>query len=177
MGILTEEEKARIIEEEEVRSRVRRKYEQKSSGMAAVLSTLCPGLGQVYNGQIGKGATFFLVFIIGISVLSMGAIALVKGPSSSTSFNVAGGLVGSEEPVVMNEEGMVLEEMAAESALQKQGAAEVPAAGEGVSKEQKAVIRALLMTLFGAIITIIGVFLAIGDAIRTARRMNQEVKL
>ena len=88
MGIISEEERKKIAEEEEVRSQVRRKYEQKSSGVAAVLSTLCPGLGQVYNGQIGKASLFFFCFIVGLTVLSLGATTLVKGPSSGASFNI-----------------------------------------------------------------------------------------
>jgi TM2 domain-containing membrane protein YozV len=32
----------------------------KNSGLAAVLSFLVPGLGQVYNGHIGKGISFFI---------------------------------------------------------------------------------------------------------------------
>ncbi len=174
--MLSEEEKRRIIEEEELRNQVRRKYEQKSSGIAAVLSTLCPGLGQVYNGQIGKGATFFLIFIIGITILSLGATNLVKGPSSSMSFNIAAGAISSEEPVEMTEEGIVLEEMATESTMKVESSKEAGVA-EGISKEQKAVIKALFITLVGAVIMVVSVFLAIRDAIRTAQRKNQEVKL
>lgn len=36
-------------------------YEQKSSGIAAVLSALFNGLGQIYNGQILKGIIFILI--------------------------------------------------------------------------------------------------------------------
>jgi len=39
--------------------------ERKSSGIAAVLSFLIPGLGQIYNGRIGKG----LLLIIGLPIL------------------------------------------------------------------------------------------------------------
>ena len=110
MGILTEEEKKRIAEEEEIRSQVHRKYEQKSSGVAGVLSTLCPGLGQVYNGQIGKASIFFFCFIVGLTVLSLGAVSIVKGPSSGSSFNVASGAgISEEKPVEMSEEGIVPE--------------------------------------------------------------------
>lgn len=37
---------------------------QKSPGIAAVLSFLFVGLGQIYNGQIGKGIVFFVLGII-----------------------------------------------------------------------------------------------------------------
>jgi TM2 domain-containing membrane protein YozV len=46
--------------------------EQKNPGIAAVLSFLFTGLGQVYNGQIGKGIAFVvlgIVFLITIIVL------------------------------------------------------------------------------------------------------------
>ncbi|HVP23846.1 MAG TPA: zinc-ribbon domain-containing protein [Conexivisphaerales archaeon] len=38
--------------------------EQKNPGIAAVLSFLFTGLGQIYNGQIGKGITFVAVGIV-----------------------------------------------------------------------------------------------------------------
>jgi len=37
--------------------------EKKSSGISAVLSAIVPGLGQIYNGQIGKGVLFFIASI------------------------------------------------------------------------------------------------------------------
>lgn len=48
--------------------------EQKSSGAAAVLSVLIPGLGQIYNGEIGKGILFIvLAFVfLGLSLLLIG---------------------------------------------------------------------------------------------------------
>ena len=38
--------------------------EVKSSGLAAVLSVLLPGLGQIYNGQIGKGILFMVLLVV-----------------------------------------------------------------------------------------------------------------
>lgn len=38
--------------------------EKKSSGIAAIASFLFPGLGQVYNGEIGKGIMFVIIGII-----------------------------------------------------------------------------------------------------------------
>ncbi len=44
--------------------------EVKSSGIAAVLSLVIPGAGQIYNGEIGKGILFIiLAFIAGILFL------------------------------------------------------------------------------------------------------------
>ena len=33
----------------------------KNSGLAAILSFFFPGLGQLYNGQFGKGILFFVI--------------------------------------------------------------------------------------------------------------------
>jgi TM2 domain-containing membrane protein YozV len=38
--------------------------ERKSSGLAAVLSFLFVGLGQIYNGEIGKGILFIIIGVI-----------------------------------------------------------------------------------------------------------------
>ncbi len=38
--------------------------EKKSTGIAAVLSFVFVGLGQIYNGQIGKGIMFMIIGII-----------------------------------------------------------------------------------------------------------------
>jgi TM2 domain-containing membrane protein YozV len=43
--------------------------QRKNEGLAAVLSFLFLGLGQIYNGQIGKGILFIIVGVI--SVFSM----------------------------------------------------------------------------------------------------------
>lgn len=44
--------------------------EKKSSGIAAVLSFLFTGLGQIYNGQIGKGIAFMIIgFILAGTIL------------------------------------------------------------------------------------------------------------
>jgi len=39
-------------------------YQEKNPVVAAVLSLLVVGLGQVYNGEVGKGLLFFIVAII-----------------------------------------------------------------------------------------------------------------
>ncbi|MDL4840564.1 DUF5683 domain-containing protein [Aquibacillus rhizosphaerae] len=38
--------------------------DMKNAGLAAVLSFLICGLGQIYNGQIGKGIGFIVVYAI-----------------------------------------------------------------------------------------------------------------
>ena len=40
--------------------------ERKSEGLAAVLSFLFVGLGQIYNGQIGKGILFIILGVIAV---------------------------------------------------------------------------------------------------------------
>ena len=43
--------------------------DQKSAGLAVVLSFFVPGLGQIYNGQIGKGIGF--IILGGVLALTM----------------------------------------------------------------------------------------------------------
>ncbi len=38
--------------------------DKKSSGIAAIASFFIPGLGQIYNGQIGKGIMYIIIGII-----------------------------------------------------------------------------------------------------------------
>lgn len=42
------------------------KEHQKSPGLAALLSGLIPGLGQVYNGQVGKGVLILIFFMFSV---------------------------------------------------------------------------------------------------------------
>lgn len=155
MGVLTDEEKERIIEEEELRAKVRRKYEQKSTGVAAVLSTICPGLGQIYNGQLGKGAIFF--FIIGLSLILLGAgiTFWIKGvPGKQESVAV----IGEEQQVEMTEEGIVIEEEK-----------------ESEEEEKKNVPPlAVILTILGIAGLGLGGSFSVRDAIKTARRLNLE---
>ncbi|HOJ39354.1 MAG TPA: hypothetical protein PK644_02670 [bacterium] len=164
MAYLSEEEKARIIEEEEIRSRIRRRYEQKSSGVAAVLSTICPGLGQIYNGQFGKGTAFFLIVLTGLFLLCWGILVLIKGPSAS-SLKIAKSVgLTKSEPVPMNEEGVVVEEVQKEEKPEEKPA-EPPA--------RKLPVKGLGLTIAGLILMAEGGHQAVRDAIRTARRLNQ----
>jgi len=41
----------------------------KNSGLSAVLSFFFTGLGQIYNGEIGKGILFILVQVINIILM------------------------------------------------------------------------------------------------------------
>jgi len=44
--------------------------DQKSPGVAAVLSFVFTGLGQIYNGQIGKGIMFLIIgFICALTLI------------------------------------------------------------------------------------------------------------
>jgi TM2 domain-containing membrane protein YozV len=41
----------------------------KNAGLSAVLSFFCAGLGQIYNGQIGKGIGFIVGYFISICLM------------------------------------------------------------------------------------------------------------
>ncbi len=166
MPYLTEEEKTRLIEEEEVRCLVRRKYEQKSSGVAAVLSTICPGLGQIYNGQFGKGTGFFLIVLTGLFLFCWGVLLLFKG-AGTPAFKVTQSIgVTRSEPVEMNEEGIVMEEVQKE----EKPVEEKPA--PPITKRLPS-RKALALTVVGLILMAEGAHQAVRDAIRTARRLNE----
>jgi TM2 domain-containing membrane protein YozV len=51
----------------------------KSPGLAAVLSFFVPGLGQIYNGQIGKGLFLVLLAVLGwfLSAVVVGVLILL----------------------------------------------------------------------------------------------------
>ncbi|MCM8768726.1 MAG: hypothetical protein NC911_03465 [Candidatus Omnitrophica bacterium] len=164
MAYLNEEEKKRIIEEEELRSQVRRRYEQKSSGLAAVLSTICPGLGQIYNGQFGKGTAFFLIVLTGLFLLCWGIVVLVKSPGGSAVKIAGAPVISRSEPVEMNEEGIVQDEMQKE---------EQPTERKQESSKRKLPVKGLLLTVAGLILMGEGAHQAVRDAIRTAQRLNQ----
>lgn len=50
--------------------------EKQNPGMAAVLSFVFNGLGQIYNGQIAKGLVIMLVSSIAMMVMLIGAVFL-----------------------------------------------------------------------------------------------------
>ena len=46
--------------------------ERKSEGLAAVLSFFVPGLGQIYDGEIGRGIVIFLLTgIVALTVIAV----------------------------------------------------------------------------------------------------------
>lgn len=49
---------------------------QPSGGIAAVLSFIVPGLGQLYKGQIGRGLLWFFLTIIGYAALVVPGLIL-----------------------------------------------------------------------------------------------------
>ena len=150
---LTDEEKNRIIEEEKIRLKVRLKYEQKSSGIAGVLSSVCPGLGQIYNGQFGKATSIGLVIIISIVLLSLGITFWVKGvPSKGEKVSFM-----EEKPVEMTEEGVVVEETK-----------------EKETKKESKPKSPYILTIIGLIGICYGWSFAVKDAIKTAKRLNEE---
>lgn len=59
---------------------------KRSPGLAAVASLLCPGLGQIYNGQVGKGAILIAVFLV---VLYVFLALLRSGDYGRTVWGVA----------------------------------------------------------------------------------------
>ena len=161
MGVLTDEEKKKIIEEEELRCKIRMKYEQKSSGIAGVLSTVVPGLGQIYNGQFGKGTLFSFTVLLGLISLATGITFWVKGTPSSKSEGTS--IVQSEEeqPVQMDESGVIIEE------------------GQKEEQEEKPQLKQVnipklpaSLTLGGLILLLSGWSFAIKDAIKTAKLLN-----
>lgn len=152
---LTDEEKNRIIEEEKIRIKLRLKYEQKSSGLAGVLSSVCPGLGQIYNGQFGKATSIALIIIISIVLLSLGITFWVKGvPSKGEKL----GVIEKEEEVQMTEEGVVIEEKKEEGKKEKEGKPKSP----------------YVLTIIGLVGLCYGWSYAVNDAIKTAKRLNEE---
>ncbi|MGY4688666.1 hypothetical protein [Salibacterium sp. K-3] len=52
---------------------------QKNAGLAAVLSALWCGLGQIYNGQIGKGVLFMIIQAVN-ALLMFVLIGLITYP-------------------------------------------------------------------------------------------------
>lgn len=54
-------------------------YQQKNPGIAAVLSALFVGFGQIYNGEIFKGLIFIFAYFVSI-VLTMVLIGFITTP-------------------------------------------------------------------------------------------------
>jgi len=165
MGILTEQEKSRIIEEEELRAQVRRRHEPKSSGTAAVLSTICPGMGQIYNGQFGKGSAFFLVVLVGLVLFCYGLMSMLKKDAGATMKIASSMGVVKSAPVEMNEDGIVL----GETEQQEEAA---PAQEEEEKPVNRLPLKAAGLTILGLLMMAEGAHQAVRDAIKTAQRLN-----
>jgi TM2 domain-containing membrane protein YozV len=65
---------------------------QKSAGLAAVLSALLPGLGQIYNGNILKGFVFLVIYApcvwFGFAFTFLGGMAAMAKPDDPTAANM-----------------------------------------------------------------------------------------
>jgi len=158
---IPEEKRKEIIEEEEIRAKVWLKYEQKSSGIAGVLSSVVPGLGQIYNGQFGKGAFFSFTVLLGLLLLSAGITFWVKGTPSLNREETS--IVQSEEEqtIQMDESGIIIEESQKEQPKQKPQ-----------QKQMNIPKLPASLTLAGLILFLSGWSFAIKDAIKTAKLLN-----
>lgn len=154
MGVLTDEEKKKIIEEEKLRCKIRMGYEQKSSGIAGVLSGVVPGLGQLYNGQLGKAAFFGFIVLLSLILLSAGITFWMKGVPLKQKETSS--IVSEEEPVQINEEGVVVEEENKSEKIEKGEVPKLPA----------------LLTIVGLAGLGFGWSFSVKDAIKTAKRLN-----
>jgi len=159
---IPEEKRREIIEEEELRAKVRMKYEQKSSGIAGVLSSVVPGLGQIYNGQFGKGTFFSFTVLLGLILLSTGITFWVKGVPSFNRGETS--IVQSEEEqtVQMDESGIIIEENQ-EEPKEKQ---------KPQLKQINIPKLPVSLTVVGFILLLSGWSFAIKDAIKTAKLLN-----
>ncbi len=157
MAFFNDEEKKKIEEEAEIRARIYLKYEKKSSGAAGVLSSVCPGLGQVYNGQMGKASLFIFIVLVSLLVLSAGILFQIKGMPTKEN-PVA---IEKEKPVEMNEEGMVIAEE--EEAGEEQ---------ESEEKRDKKPAAPAVLIIIGALGTLAGWNYSVKDAVRSAKRIN-----
>lgn len=152
MGNLSEAEKKRIVEEEELRAQVRKRHETASPGLAAVLSAVCPGLGQVYNLQLKKGSAYFLLAFASIILLVLGIAGMIRATAASGD----PGLLAEEESLIMTDDGVVLDAERFEGPM-----ADVPRPG-----------RNLAFLLIGLVGYGLSRHFSVSDALRTARRAN-----
>jgi len=51
----------------------------KNSGLAAILSFLLPGLGQMYNGEVGKGVIIIIVQVVNVALMAI-IIGFITAP-------------------------------------------------------------------------------------------------
>ncbi|MCM8784740.1 MAG: DUF5683 domain-containing protein [Candidatus Omnitrophica bacterium] len=155
---LTDEEKNKIIEEEKLRLKIRLKYEQKSSGLSGVLSSICPGLGQIYNGQFWKATFIGLSIIISIVLLSLGITFWVKGvPQKGEKVSIT-----EEKQVEMTEEGVVIEEEVEKNKGKKE------------EKRESKPKSPYILTILGVIGLCYTWNYAVKDAIKTSQKLNEQ---
>lgn len=152
--VFSDEERKKIEEEEKIRIKIRLKYEQKSSGLAGVLSAVCPGLGQIYNGQFGKSTAIGSTILIGLILLSLGITFMIKGVPYKGEKT---GLV-KEEQIEMSEEGVIIEESKEK---------------EEKSSERKP-LSPYILTILGVVSICYGWSYGVKDAIRSAKKINEE---
>lgn len=122
---------------------------------------MVPGLGQIYNGQFGKGTFFSFIVLLSVLLLSAGVTFWVKGVPSFTKKSVEIAQSQEEQPVQMDESGVVIEDT--QKAEKKQEKESIPT--------NIPTIPAVL-TLTGLIGLLLGWGFAIKDAIKTAKLMN-----
>jgi TM2 domain-containing membrane protein YozV len=67
---------------------------QRSPGVAAVLSFFFPGVGQIYNGQIGKGLALFFLNMLTVPVALFFFVAVGGAVGAANQDNPAVGLAG-----------------------------------------------------------------------------------
>jgi hypothetical protein len=156
MSVLTDDEKKKIEEEEKTRVHIRLQCEQKSSGLAGVLSSIIPGLGQVYNGQMGKASFFISIILISLLILTAGIIFQIKGMPTRESPIPA---IEESEPVEINEEGVIIED-------------EIGQEGETEQQNEKKPALPVALIILGLIGTVAGWNYSVKDAVNTAKRIN-----
>ena len=155
MAPLTDEEKRAIEEEEEIRVKVRLKFQKRSSGTAGVLSGICPGLGQIYNGQLYKASAFLASVLIGLVLLVAGILFLVRGmPSGDSTYTFQ-----ESESFDISDEGIVMDPDM-EEFIHTGGEERIPASP-------------LILIVVGLTAIIIGRNYSIKDAMKTAEILNR----
>ena len=81
--MLSEEDRQRIFDEESYRAQIKAQYmttapqaQKPSNGVAAVLSLVIPGAGQMYKGEVGTGLLWLLFVVIGYMIMVIPGIIL-----------------------------------------------------------------------------------------------------
>jgi TM2 domain-containing membrane protein YozV len=65
---------------------------RKEPGVALLLSFILPGVGQMYNGDVGKGIAFMICFLLLIAIFGIGLIfwvwAMIDAYQSANNINL-----------------------------------------------------------------------------------------